>query len=408
MKSKLLALMCIISMYASGQGYVLPNTYVSALPNGSTYTGPNMVVFDRLGNQKLASDLVFQKQQSATSSFPVSSTCIAGIFRLHFKDAGTGSGFDGPNGNDAKIVACKVYTDISALLKEANSPYSNISDLGNGNYVEIEVKKSLNNSSDPSLANGDQYYLQASKGIVHGTVWQTINSGIDGWFGTTNTFLNSKIGLYHGYLQLNFGHDYYYGDDASQIPSTDYDFYTTVLHEAMHSLGFGSLISNSGESKISPGIYSNYDNQLINVNGNQKLLNNTGCYESIFNSNVPLSDLSSPCTIYFNGLSNNFVTTPSIWSNEISLSHFSFTDCGNAGKYVLSPNLGSGETFRYFDNEEIQMLHKLGYETSYGGSIVSGANDYATYTPAGVGVRFSTPFNTPITINTENILIYFK
>ncbi|MEP7264401.1 MAG: T9SS type A sorting domain-containing protein [Bacteroidota bacterium] len=404
---KLILLLAVITLNTFGQGHLLPNTFINP-STPTSYTGQDMLVFDRLGNQFRWSDLLFKKPVSGGST---SNSCTAGIFRLHFEDDGTGAGFDDPDYAQAKAMVCQVYTDISLLINEANSPYSTIPDLGNGNYVEIDVKKSLNNPSNGILGICDQFYYQTSPGIVHGTVWQTINSGIDSWFGTGLSG-NSSVGIYHGYLQLNFGYNYYYGANPNLIPANEYDFYSTVIHEALHAIGLSSLIAEDGSSKIASGIYSKYDTFLKETNGGKEIISRSGCYD--YNFNVSATDLITPCSILFTGTNNIYVTSPSSWSNANSLSHFDL-NCG-AGNYVLSPTILKGSSNRNYDIAELTSLCDLGYSISgiWGnstypasgtcGSRVAGVNDYGKYTSSAPGAAFTTPINTNLSIDASDIL----
>ncbi len=398
---------------SKSQNYKLPT------PNSEGIT--DMVVYDREGNTRLVNDLFFQMPYTGggPSILTIPPTCNAGIFRLHFTDSGTGTGFDDPIlGPQRQAVACQVYTDLSLLINEANSPYSSIPNLGSGNsWVEIWVKGSLNNSADPTLGTAGQYFLPTTQGVVHGTVWETINTGIDSWFGVNSSNLGN-FGIFHGEMQINFGHNFYLGTNPSLISSTEFDLYTVILHEAIHALGFGSLINQVGNSKITgtnPGIYSIYDTYLRDVSTSNFLINPSGCYNASF-SISSLSQLVTPCAINFSGTNNTSVTTNTIWSNGTSLSHYSIGICGNPGNYSMNPSLALGVTRRFPDIAEVTTLCDIGYSTSgtYPGATypgtgtcglrVAGVNDFATYTTTAPGTNYQTAFNTAYTFSSTDIL----
>ncbi len=344
-KLQLIIFLLFIGVNIYAQGPLLPNTFVQPGPDSSGYTGPDMIVFDREGNQYRVSDLIFEKPVNGGGgqSLTTPQTCTAGIFRLHFADFGTGLGFDDPLFPQANVIACQVFTDISQLLNEANSPYTSIPDLGNGAYVEIEVRPSWNNAGNPTLGSCGQYHYQSSPGIVHGSVWQTINSGIDSWFGTNATNLGN-FGIYHGLLQVNFGHPFYYGANPSLIPANEYDFYTMILHEAMHGLGFGSLINSNGASKIAPGIYSKYDTFLKENSTGSNLIIDGGCYTQTYNPSVATSNLITPCTIEFAG-------TNSTYNNLTTFNGSGVTDRGGHGYFsVRQVGFGKNAAQATFDN----------------------------------------------------------
>lgn len=402
---KLLLLLTVITLNTFGQGHTLPNTFISPGLNARN-TGQDMLVLDRLGNRYLASELTFAKPTGTPSNM-----CTAGIFRLHFEDDGTGAGFDDPSNPTARAMLCEIFASVSQLINEANSPYSSVPDLGNGSYVEILVKKSLNTPSS-KFGVCDQFYYQTSPGIVHGTIWQTINSGIDSWFGTA-TSDNSRIGVYHGFLQVNFAYPYYFGGNPALIPSTHYDFYSTVIHEVMHSLGLASLIAEDGNSKIASGIYSKYDSFLKDYTGNKEIIAKNGCYDYYFNSSA--NDIKTPCNNIFAGTNNIYVTSPSTWSDENSLSHFDI-NCGNGGNYVLATSITKGSVNRNFDVAELTALCDLGYSISGNwnnvpyppagtcGARVAGVNDYGRYTSSAPGAKFITTMNVNLSIDASDIL----
>lgn len=414
MKKLLSIILLFITTLISAQGNLIPPVSIDST-NGSTV--PDMVVYDRLGNSYYLNQLRFQNSNNSKTS-SISPTCNAGIFRLHFTDAGTGLGFDDPTlGPQRQSVACQVFSDLSQLIIPANSPYSSIPNLGTGSFVEIWVQASLNNSANPTLGQAGEFYLTSSPGIVHGSVWQTINTGIDSWFGVNSTNLGN-MGIYHGLMQINFGHPFYLGTNPSLITSTDFDLYTVILHEATHALGFGSLIAQNGTSKFSasnPGIYSYYDTFLKDNTTGQNLINWNGCYTAGFNNSY-LSDLTTPCSVKFSGTNTTFVSSSSTWANGTSLSHYDIGACGNPGSYVMNPSLSPGTTRRTFDIAEVTTLCDLGYTTSgtlagttypasgVCGFRVAGTNDYATYTSTAPGTNFSTPFNTPFNFSSTTIL----
>lgn len=402
----------LLTISLNAQNYRLPT------PNADSI--PDMVVYDREGNLYNVNDLRFALPSTDNPQLlTIPPTCNAGIFRLHFVDAGLNSGFDDPIlGPQRQAVACQVFTDLSQLINEANSPYSSIQNLGNGNsFVEIEVRQSINTASNPMLGMAGQYYLSSSFGIIHGTVWETINTGIDSWFGVNNSNFGN-YGIYHGLMQINFGHPFYLGNNPSAIPLNDFDLYTVILHEALHALGIGSLINQNGTSKFTntnPGIYSIYDTYLTdNLTGN-KLINTTNCYNSQATI-LPLSKLTTPCSITFDGTSTTFVSSDAIWSNGTSLSHYPIGSCSNSGNYVMNPSLASGITRRFPNIEEVTTLCDIGYSTSgiYAsttypsigncGTRVAGVNDYATYTSSSPGINFQTPFNTFYDFSSSDIL----
>lgn len=408
----LLLLLFLFSNLSNAQHFKLPT------PNSEGFT--DMVVYDREGNLYHLDNLKFPMPDGGSPSImTIPPTCVAGIFRLHFADSGTGQGFDDlVEGPARQAVACQVFTDLSQLINEAGSPYTSIANLGTGtSYVEINVQTSLNNSSNPTLGTAGQFFLTTTPGIVHGSVWQTINSGIDAWFGVNASNLGT-MGIFHGQMQINFGHPFYSGTNPLLIPPGDFDLYTVILHEGIHALGFGSLIDQNGNSKLTstnPGIFSIYDTYLEDVATTNRLVNWNGCYVA-GTSIAPLSKLTTPCTITFDGTNSAFVSSDPTWSNGTSLSHYPIGTCGNPGNYSMNPSAAPGVTRRFPDIAEVTTLCDIGYSTSgtYPGAVyppsgicgtrIAGTNDYATYTISAPGTNYSTPNNTSFVFNSTDIL----
>jgi uncharacterized repeat protein (TIGR01451 family) len=404
-------LLLTLSVLTHAQSHRLPTpSSLAGTENGELH---DMVVFDREGNHYFFSELKFDLSQKKKKR-SINPTYTAGIFRLHFDDAGTNTGFDDATlGLQRVNVAVQVFTDLSNFINEAASPYSSISNLGSGNsFVEIQVQSSLNSAANGMLGNAGQFFLTTSPGIVHGSVWQTINSGIDAWFGVGPTNLGN-VGTYHGLMQINFGHNFYLGSNPAGISVSQYDLYTVILHEAIHALGFGSLIAQNGNSKLTnnnPGIYSYYDTYLTDVTNN-KLINWNTCYQASFQS-AQLSKLTTPCALKFSGTQPMFISSDAYWSNGTSLSHFPST-CGNTGILVMNPSVIPGSTKRFPDAKEVAALCDLGYSTSgiYPGSSytpcgsrIAGTNDFATYTPSAPGANYSGPANTAFILSSTDFL----
>lgn len=168
-----------------------------------------MFIADRFGNI-ISSDSILIPPPSNLRTTG-NEICEAGIFRLHFNDVRSNTlvGFDDTTqiggstlGVQRQQLACQVFQDISTLINPAPSPYTSINDLGAGSFVEIEVK-SYNTSGDLTLGTCGQYIITNSPGIVYGSVWQTINSGIDCWFGRPFGLVSGAAEYFHGDLVIN-------------------------------------------------------------------------------------------------------------------------------------------------------------------------------------------------------------
>lgn len=407
------AVAVVLSACAVAQGFRLPSSEAPIVPGAPS----EMTVYDREGNKYPLSDLMFSQDKPSQKTTSINSYYDAGIFRLHFDDAGSNTGFDDPvSGPQRVAVAKQVFEDISSLINEAQSPYSSVLPLGSGNsHVEIHVLSSLSNSSNPMLGMAGQFYLTTSPGIVHGSIWQTINTGIDAWYGI-NAGNIGNTGIYHGLLQVNFGHSFYLGTSVTGIGANEIDLYSVLLHEGLHALGIGSLIAQNGNSKLTnsnPGVYSYYDTWLTDNTGNS-IITQSGCYSASFNS-ASLSKLTTSCSLKFNGTNPLFISSDATWSNGTSLSHFPAA-CGNTGTFSMNPSIGPAVVKRYPDLKEVTALCNLGYNTSGSypganypsgaacGTRVAGTNDFQSYNSAGNGTAFQTAANTAFSCTGNDLL----
>ena len=233
----------------------------------SNSKGEAYVAYDRFGNQYTASDIAVPDLGITTFTFPQANDCQAGIFTLYFNDAirNTGCGFDegtilsGPLtlGQLRQQAVCQAFTDLSELIVPANPSVS----------VNILVEESAGCNNDLAilpdvggeLAVGGPFYripFGVNDGIVHGEVWKAVNGAMD---------YPTSI---HGILRFNFDNpsqfqQFYLDFTTAATGAGLEDLYTVALHEAIHALGFGSLLESNGGSVLhADDLYSVYDTHL--------------------------------------------------------------------------------------------------------------------------------------------------
>ena len=391
-----------------------------------------ITVSDRFGNELSLDDLKIPNN-----------TWQAGIFVLHFDDEDnfTGTGFDDPAagnyfataGQDRREVIIQVFEDITALITNGGSlpnPYTGITP-----NTKVEVRIMTN--ADPSgpmppgaVASASQFYVDYPQaGITSGAVWQTITSGIDAYNGI------SSAPLFHGYMCVRLDNTVNWSLDLSgnsTIAGNQFDLYTTALHEAMHMLGFASLIGSSGSSNLGNNNYSLYDTYLRN-GGTPLLTTSTNCYDHLFNMNPAV--LTGGCSsVVFAGSgtsnANHVVHSPTSWAQGSSLSHF---NCANSGcplagnGYVMNFCGGSGgpnSKQRIPHVSEVETLCDLGYniQANYGNgdysastttgnpfagvcsnNTVAGVHDERSFNVNNNGALFTTTSNPGDVINLSSI-----
>lgn len=325
---------------------------------------------DRFGNKycnlSISKECNGKLLNKSTIPTPIPTFCQAGYFKLYFDD---------PNNllpQSHRDILCQVFADLAVLIIPAD-PTS---------FVNIEVK-ATNNPGSNSIATASTFYnvpTGAQNAILAGEVWNAIN------------LVANNPALYDGVITINMGYNFYtgYSNAAGNSNSGQYDLYTVVLHEALHALGFASLIDANGNSKLgtTTGLYSNFDDFILH--NNVPILSNVG---PVYQYN-PTTALNQGCVATKFDNANSLISpiyAPTIFSNGSSLSHFS-DGCGSIpGQiYVMNPSLGSSQEKR-LSQEEANVLCRIGYSINnfYGtpNLLVGGVNpNVNSYTPCGAPV----------------------
>ncbi len=186
-----------------------------------------------------------------------------------------------------------------------------------------------------------------------------------------------------GQIVINANSNFHVSLDDSDPPDGSYDFYSVVLHEAMHVLGFASRIRPDGSAVNNQ--YTYWDRQLgrgplaSQTDADRLLLGvdlgNIRCCEQPTPNptfNFPDDIWNNPCgdeRIIFPVASEPTVGTVYQDQDEVSflnsLSHFDET-CDDVDEYVTYGLFddGADSNRRILDIAEIQALCLLGYQTS--------------------------------------------
>ncbi len=418
-------------------------------------------IFDQYGKKYKLEDIFINALPSNTAT--LISCSSTSYFNLYF-EAGCGmEDTSNPEHNARRAVVCKVFEDISNFI---DSPLSST-----GNKVNIWIRNINNAHANPSSVLGfaSSFFNVAGNtgGIVDGEIWKTIHTGYDSYSGIATPLVTIGSGsslsgtFYHGMLAFNFNDTatppipnitpiiWNTNLTSTTIPFSQYDLYSIMLHEVAHSLGFGSLIDENGNSKfgVNYRYYSRYDTYLKTNNQNNFLLTQIGCGSMTdygFNSSLSPTilrpnPLSQPCQDDVTNCSNAIkfvkstvvpVFTPNCFMNSSSLSHFEdthFPTCnttasgyGNNNYFLMCNAMANGKIRRYLKPEERLALCDIGYKvkSTYGSSSTFGGYyNYGGTTCNGINVAgindgiastgtysFSGIINTNITIPASVIL----
>ncbi|MGD1846501.1 MAG: hypothetical protein ACFB10_14030, partial [Salibacteraceae bacterium] len=359
-------------------------------PGNEAELEDNHFYFDRFGNQFGSLDMRYryatelnenqaEGQESVVPSNPfVTPDCQSsgGMFNLFFPDIqnSTNSGFDNPANAAALAVICQVFNDLDALIVQATDPCTG--GLAQGANIEV---LSFSDEASNVLGTASPYYeyYGENSGIKHGEVWKAITGGAN----DANTL--------DGNVRINLAYNWYL--NLSGTPGgNQVDLYTVMLHEAIHALGFVSLIGETGASKLQliggTSVLTNYTpfDQFLRLNGSTPLISNIGGYNWGYTAGNPQVNLTSSCQnpspmgpdITFNGVFNSSspVHAPSVWIDGSSLSHYQIgCDGASTDNYIMNPSISLG-IVRRITPEEVLTLCDLGYQLSgtYGTPTVAG------------------------------------
>lgn len=351
--------------------------------------------------------------QSVNAVPPLS--CTAGYFDLYFAP---GSCFDG-NSSAAvgkRAVLCQLMQDISGFIN---------SSLPNSVRINILCGDILLQNSGPAATASPIHVFpafpaNANPGITDSQIYKALVGGYNPYQSLPINVFPASNNFYYGYINVepsitNFNTNL----STATIGANEFDFYSVMLHEVTHALGFMSLISGTGVSKYGAvnNYYGRYDMFLQNASGTPLLkANNPSCPNSNIVFQVPVSsinpnncpgtpDITNCATAVkyssFNVLSK--VYTPGCFSDGSSLSHFEdmctvppgFTSPCSASPpnnnlyYVMSNGGSQGNCYvkRHLTKEERLVLCDLGYKMkptysspvpgatfNYGGGTCPGSN----------------------------------
>ncbi|MDP1802729.1 MAG: hypothetical protein Q8L81_15310, partial [Bacteroidota bacterium] len=330
-----------------------------------------------------------------------SATCAAGYFNVFFAN---GSGMEGsptPSLNtlhlQRRAIVCQVLSNISGMVNPTfNSATAKV------NILVDDISWSGYGVTSPStsgvLGFATPYYALLNNlqnthpGIGDNAVYKTITTQQDAYTNIASSFTLNGGNYFHGFMVFNF-HNPSFNFNlnmASLAAFNQVDFYTVVLHEMTHALGFLSLINSNGYSKLvnaAGNYYARYDKFLKDKNNNYLLTSQSGCsnqYGLAFTSNTTYLAPACPNPTAYTtnsttcGTANYYssaslpkvpVYTSDCWEGGSSLSHFEdqcyplfpASPYGNDAYFLMCNGGGYGVNKRHWVEEEKMVLCDIGY-----------------------------------------------
>lgn len=273
-------------------------------------------------------------------------TSITGYFKAYFEDVELDTGFgydDEAFGEGRRQEACQVLQDIGEMLMLDTTTIK----------PDIIFMRSDTPMPANALMGASSYYNYFSLGLDNG--W--LNNHII-------TREDPSINYMDAQVSTNFSGISW--DVDSSLTSLNYDFYTVMYHEILHTLGFYShqfsLYQLNQPVKYSTFDFNSYQNQTLTnpfINHLTNLLQvpigapspwfttNQVVYQGIKNTVGSTPDAIKP------------VYSPNAWQQGSSLSHFDM-DRAPGETFIMHPSIGTN-TERQIDNDEKDVLCHLGY-----------------------------------------------
>jgi hypothetical protein len=300
-------------------------------------------------------------------------------YQLEFADCAVAPGtgfFDPVLGRDRRRVACRAFAYLAHLIKmqpDACAP-------GQSPQTMVSIRIEAMDTSDPNpnppfplAAASGLYDRPALGGILDPVPWKIINNPC---------YLNHvSADMVHGRVEVNFDEPYYLGDDESAIGANEFDFYTVMLHEGLHLIGFLSLMEaqTGGYYNGLAKSYARFDTRLQLAGGTALVERDANDpYRWVLNPAIsPPGDLHGSCTAapgptmefasFFNGETFPIYTgdldplSPFYAQGHSPFSHLNEACPGTPDAYLMSPFLAAGER-RALGDAERRILCDLGFE----------------------------------------------
>jgi len=242
---KKLWICCFVLLFFIGGFKLFAQSTLTDIPRTLTPNGIFDKLYDRFGTEYNLSDLhvrsaKFGNQTNTIATVPTES-CTAGKFTLYFSPTSTVFCL-GTQSMAAQTALCEVYSNVSGLI--ASTITAGAINIFCGDASGFIGTATSFYSFPLNASNGNQ-------GVVDGLIYKALVSGADPYttipisiFSTANTI----PAFYHGAVYANPNATFNFSISSPTISLGEYLFVDVMLHEAMHSLGFNSLIGPTGLS----------------------------------------------------------------------------------------------------------------------------------------------------------------
>ena len=356
----LLFILCFITINTTAQNNDFCGRYVRSNTPSLIEIQDQDVLIDRFGNYYLKSELLVGNSEQTSLN------CSNSSFNLNFDQGFT---------PEEEETVCEVFNYINQVLGEP--------------VLDEPAELLITKESLPGAvgATGSPFW-DATCGVASSTIYEKILGSSQGL---------SQI-FFDGIIRIDSEIPEDVWHTLSEDPTVEpfeIDLFSVVLHEALHVLGYASLIGadgtpfdvfdDSGNLLIDNDAYSKWDTYIYSNINNQYIVeaaqnNDECCDQKMFNAddflNMP-DPVDGDCSngIVFNGSSvapnvNNLSDLSGVDPAQLDfavankLSHL-HRDCNNpAGEiFVLHPGVSTGQdgVNRIISDTELEIMCDLGY-----------------------------------------------
>ncbi len=329
-------------------------------PHEATSTDPDSIIYDRFGNSYNIDHF------NPVSGF-TRNTCEAGYFSLSFEDINT----------SFEPVICQVFSDISNIIEQRSNTNS-CGEIIEPKIIPILIKKA--SLPDGTLGTATPLYLgrhSKCKASRDSEIYRGINVSYS---------FNGRIlpSFPRGVVEISADVDWHV-DWTTEPNASSFDLYSAVLHEALHLLGFASLI----DLDFDLNIFSRWDQYLFvtpeyipdGAVGWTTRLFECDCQVNCWSLN---EEIFSELPEFLLAVSENCTATGSIdfvfgqdaiapiaggeanTDGELmnNLSHLS-SDCNEyMSPYIMQRSINPGVSRRVITQPELDILCELGYKVN--------------------------------------------
>lgn len=261
----------------------------------------------------------------------LSAASLNGQITFSFNYTGTGGFLDATNGAARRAALEDAGTTLAAYFTTA-APRT----------ITFDVNSYTTN--DSTLASAGSSLISSSAGFHNTIVQEKIINGVDSNGATAD-----------GTISWNWHHLW---NTTSSVPSGQYDFKSTAMHEILHAFGFSGSTASAGNNTGTA--WNVFDKFLTTSTGAAFVNPTTFAFDTSLNSALTGNGMyfSGSNAMAANSGTRVSIYSPTPWSDGSSGSH---TADGTYPGTMMIAATNSGPSARTLTAIEIGMLKDLGY-----------------------------------------------